>query len=771
MADRGDKEKQNKKPSRALIVRTLFLLAVCGVAAFVLLAMKLYEVQVASNGSYEASALSAQLRHSTIPAARGSIFDVNGKILAMSASVENVCISPFDLERDEQDVFLIAEGLSAILGIEREMIVEKAAKSHLHYQVIKPRVESGEAGQVRAFIKEHKIKGVFLEPATKRYYPNNSLASQILGFIGTDNTGLYGMEKQYDSLLNGVSGRQVRLMSARGADLRLSDFEDFYDAQDGHDITLTIDSSVQYYVEKHLAQAIEDYDVLGGAMCIAMNAKTGAILATANYPNYDPNDFQKLSERELDRLSKLEDEQEYREAVSMVQFRQWSNRALADTYEPGSVFKILTLAMAIEENIATPDSTFYCTGAMHILGRLDREQKPLPLRCWRRWGHGEQTLKQAMENSCNTACVELGLGLGARTFYKYRDAFGLDDRTGLDNAVEGRSIWWSDSIFFDRNNQSQLASAAIGQTFTVTPIQMITAVAATVNGGYLMQPYLVQQITDCAGNIVEVHEPTVIRQVISAETSAAMRSILEDVVKNGTGKNAQVRGYRVGGKTGTSEDVVGIALNEEGAAKDYIASFVGFAPADDPEIVVLLLLEKPSHKTGVYISGGAMAAPVVGNMLADILPLSLGIRPQYTEADLGDINVHVPRVSGRDLEDAVEMLSALGFEYKIIGEGDSVTGQLPASNAHVASGTTVVLYAGEEIPREDVTVPNLSEMSYGAARKALENRGLYIRTTGAPKSDSKAQVSVQSIPAGREVSHGSVVEVTLIDREIIELRN
>jgi len=771
MSDGKEKDKLKYKPSKALIVRTSFILAVCGVAAFVLLAMRLYDVQIVNNGYYEARALNAQLQHSRIPASRGTIFDANGKILAMSASVENVFISPRDIELNNQDVLLIAEGLSAILGVECDMIIEKAAKTSSQYQVVKPKVGNGEADQVRAFIKENKLTGVYLEPASKRYYPNNSLASQILGFVGTENSGLDGLERRYDSLLTGVSGRMVRLTSARGADLRLSDYEDFYDAQDGYNITLTIDTSVQYYVEKHLAQAIDDYDVQAGAMCIVMNAKTGAILAVANYPSYDPNEFLQLNDRDSERLSRLEDEEEYKEAAHLAQLRQWRNRAFADTYEPGSVFKIMTVAMALEENIATPDSVFNCTGMLHVPGRVDRDGDPLPLRCWRRWGHGEQTLKQAIENSCNTVCASIALNLGAQTFYKYRDAFGLFDKTGLDNDAESRSIWWSDDIFFDRKNQSQLASAAMGQTFNVTPIQMITAVAATVNGGYLMQPYMVQQITDSDGNIIEVHEPTVVRQVISAGTSAMMRSILEDVVKTGTGKNAQVRGYRVGGKTGTSENVVDIALRGEGAVKDYIVSFVGFAPADDPEIVVLLLLDTPSHSTGIYISGGAMAAPVVGNMLADILPLSLGIRPQYTEEDLGDINVHVPRVTGKDPEEAVALLFKQGFEYKVVGEGSSVTGQLPVANANVASGTMVVVYAGEDVPREEATVPNLSGMSFEAARQALETRGLFIRTTGAPKSDRKTQVSVQSIPAGQETAYGSVVEVTLIDRDIIELRN
>jgi len=767
----AEKQKAKKSAHRALLVRTLFLLAVCGVAAFVLLTVKLYDVQIVNSSQYEAQALGAQLRQSTITASRGTILDSGGKILAMSAAVENVFISPLEIERENQNAGFIADGLSEILGVSRDMIMEMTVKTNSQYQIVKMRVESEEADQVRSFIRENSLRGIYLEPSSRRYYPQNGLASQVLGFVGNENTGLDGIEQRYDEYLNGVSGRNVRLTNARGGNLGFSEYEDFYDAQHGYDIKLTIDSSIQYYVEKHLAQAIIDYDVLNGAMCIAMNAKTGEILAIANYPTFDPNNYLSLGEREMERLSLIEDQDEYNEAVRMAQFRQWRNRSLADAYEPGSVFKIITLAMALEENIASPESMFECTGSMEILGRVDREERPIPLRCWRRWGHGPQTLDQAIQNSCNTVCVELGLRLGARTFYKYIDAFGLFEKTGLDSAAEGRSIWWSESIFFDRYNHSQLASAAFGQTFKVTPIQMITAVAATVNGGYLMQPYMVQQITDSAGNIIEANEPTVLRQVISAGTSATMRTMLEDVVKTGTGKNAQVRGYRVGGKTGTSENVVQIATSAAGAEKDYIVSFIGFAPADDPEIIILLLLDTPSHETGIYISGGSMAAPVVGNMLADILPLSLGIRPQYTEEDLKDINVDMPRITGRSVEEAKDLLFGMGFDYTVIGSGDSVTGQLPATNAHLASGSKILIYAGEEAPRELVTAPNLFGLSYASARSVLESRGLFIRTTGAPKSDGRAVVSVQSYPAGSEIAYGTVIEVTLIDRDIVELRN
>ena len=766
------RSESDKRLSKALRRRTLFLLAVCGVIAFVILAARLYEVQIRNSDYYGSRTLSSQLRETTIAASRGTIYDTNGKVLAMSAPVENVFISPFELERDDQDIRFIAEGLSYILGVDYEFIMERASRTSTQYQVVKFRVESHDTERVREFISEYKLKGIYFEPASKRYYPNDSLAGQILGFVGTDNTGLDGIEQRYDSYLTGVSGRMVKLTNAKGTDLMLSGYGDFYDAQDGNNIMLTIDSSIQFYIEKHLEQAIIDYDVLKGAMCLAMNPKTGEMLAIANYPNYDPNNFMKLSETEMEKLSLIEDAEEYKDALRNAQFRQWRNSSLADAYEPGSVFKILTLAMALEENAATPDSLFNCEGAMPVRGRLNKDGDEIPLHCWRRWGHGTQTLSKAMHNSCNIACVELGIRLGAQTFYKYVDAFGMFDKTGLDNAIEARSQWWEQSVFFDRYNHSQLASASFGQTFKVTPIQMISAASATINGGFLMQPYMVKQITDSDGNIVKASEPTVLRQVVSADTSALIRTMLEEVVDIGTGKNAQVKGYRIGGKTGTSEDIEQLSHrdNNDNSLKDYITSFIGFAPADDPEIIILLLLDTPSHETGIYISGGSMAAPVVGKMLADILPLSLGIMPRYEPEDIKDINIHVPRLTGRSVEDALVLLEAQGFQYSIVGDGEKVTAQLPVTNAHVASGTKIILYANETAPDILVFVPQLSGLKYSEAKRDLENRGLFIRTAGAPKSDNKVLVSVQSIPAGKEITYGSIVEVTLIDKDVIEQR-
>ena len=758
--------KGEQKISRALLFRTVFLVAVCGIAAFVILAVRLYDVQITNNSYFQSRTLSGQLRESTLTFSRGTIFDIDGRILAMSGPVENVFISPVELELHDQDIRFIAEGLSYILGVDFGTVVERAGRSSSQYQVIKHRVERDEADRVREFIREHNLRGVHFEPATQRYYPNDFLASHVIGFVGTENTGLDGIEHRLDDHLTGVSGRTIRLTNARGSELMFAGFGDYLHAMDGNDITLTLNLSIQYYVEKHLAQAIIDFDIQGGAIAIVMNPRTGEILALANYPNFDPNNFLELSEREMERLSYIEDEYEFLEAYRDAQFRQWRNQSIADTYEPGSVFKVITYAMALEENVATADSTFHCTGSIDIRVFDDVSTR----RCPRRWGHGTQTLNESMHHSCNVASIELALRLGARTFYSYIEAFGLFDRTGFDNAVEGRSLWWSESVFFDRNNQSQLASASFGQTFQITPLQMITAASATINGGYLMQPHIISHISDSDGNIIEVTEPTVVRQVVSGETSAAMREMLEGVVLHGTGRNAQLAGYRVGGKTGTSENIIQLAARDEDddSPKDYSVSFFGFAPADDPEVAILVILDRPSHDSGISIAGGTMAAPVVARILEDILPMSLGIMPQLSDTERSEMNLHIPRLTGWGLDDAIAILNDQGYNYTIIGEGTAVVGQLPARNALVSSGTTVKLFTESEAPRENVEVPSLSGMTYQQAKQALEERGLFIRTGGSQRSDSNAFVSVQSIPSGRYTLKGSVIEVTLINTQIVD---
>ena len=752
-----------QRPNKTILSRTLVLLAVCGIVAFVVLTIKLYQVQILKHDYYEGLAIEQQTRQATIVASRGTVFDTNGKILAMSASVENVFISPKEVIDYEEDANLIAAGLEAILGADSAATLEKMKDTQSQYKTIKLQVERETAELVREFIKEHGLKSIHLEPATKRYYPYSSLACQVIGFVGTDNTGLEGLESQYDSYLTGTNGRVVRLKNRDGRDMLFTDFEDYYDAQNGNDVALTLDATIQYYIEKHLAQAIEDYDVQKGGAAIAMRPDTGEILAMASMNNFDLNNYLEINEKEQEKLALIADEDLYNEAYRDALFSQQRNKALADTYEPGSVFKIITMAMALEEGIVDLDDTFTCNGTMTVEGRTG------DLHCWKAGGHGTQTLTKAMMNSCNVALVKIGLRVGPDAFYKYSEAFGLFDKTGFDLPGESRSIWWPKNVFFNPQypNYSQLAAASFGQTLNITPLQLITAVSSAVNGGNLMQPYVVKQISDSNGGIITATEPQTVRQVISHETSDTLRTMLEEVVKTGTGKNAQVRGYRVGGKTGTSEKIAQLAAQGEDAVtdKEYIVSFCGFAPADDPEIVILLLLDTPSHETGIYISGGNMAAPVVGNMLADILPY-MGIAPHYSEEDLKEINVPVPRLVSKNVADALASLADQGLEYKIVGEGDTVTGQLPSANAQVAVGTKVILYVGEETPQDAVTVPDLRGMSYEKAKAALEERGLFIRSNGASRTMGGVSVSKQSVPVNEFAAYGTVIEVTLIDKSV-----
>ncbi len=746
-----------QRPNKTILSRTLVLMTVCGIAAFVILAIKLYDIQITKHEYYEEKALGNQTRETVVSASRGTIYDTNGKVLAMSASVETVFISPYEMELYEEDKDLIADGLSSLLDVDRDRIVKKMGNTASWYETVKTKIESDLAEQVRLFIEDNGLKSIHLEPDTKRYYPYSSLACHIIGFVGNDNYGLNGIELTYNSYLEGTDGRIVRLKNAKGTDMLFSDFEDYYDAEDGDDIILTIDSSIQFYVEKYLAQAIEDYDVQDGGACIVMDPKTGEILAMASIGNYDLNNYLDVSDSAQQQLDLIEDDTTYNEAYNLALQEQQRNKAISDTYEPGSVFKIITCAMALEENVVSLDDTFYCGGSMEVLGRTS------PLKCWKSAGHGTQTLTEAMQHSCNVALVNIGLAVGAETFYDYVDAFGLSEKVGIDLPGESSPIWWEDSVFEDPNNLSSLAAASFGQTFNITPLQMITAVSAVVNGGNLMQPYVVKQISE-GENIVVANEPTVVRQVISEETSETMCEILRAVVceAGGTGKNAYVAGYKIGGKTGTSTNTVGIA---EGEDKKYIVSFCGIAPTDDPQVAILLLLDNPTSET-VYISGGNMAAPVVGHILSEVLPY-LGVQPEYTEEELQTLNVTVPKFAGMTVEEATQTLEKLGLTVRIIGDGDRITDQLPSLNAAVAPNSQIILYAGGEKSTEMVTVPELYGKSYSDAKKALEAAGLFIKSGGTLSTSPNSVVTTQSLDASVQVPMGTIVEVTLVDDSII----
>ena len=754
-------------PNRMMLRRTLFLLSVCGAAAFVVLAARLYYLQIVRHDELEARAIAQQVRETTVSAPRGTIYDAKGEVLAMSAGVDTIYLSPAEIAQNNEDAGAIAAGLAEILGLDYDAVYAKTQNTRSWYEVVARKVEEDVATAVREFKEEGGYTGIKLEADTKRYYPNGSLAAHVIGFVGTDNTGLGGIEAKYDKVLSGTNGYVMRSTTAAGTDMLYTSWEDYFDAVPGSDMVLTIDAGIQYYVEKHLAQAVEDYDIQNGAAAICMEVDTGAILAMASLGNFDLNDYQTISGEAMAEIdAAASSDAERAELIAAAQQLQWRNKAISDTYEPGSTFKIITLAMALEEGVVDMNSSFYCGGSTSVLGRNT------PVRCWKSGGHGSQTLTQAVQHSCNVAFVNIGQRIGEERFYDYAEAFGFFERTGdssaqltgttgIDLGGESGSIWWSEDVFCNPENLSQLAAASFGQTFNITPLQLITAVSACVNGGYLMQPYLVQSTTSPDGTVTE-HDSTPVRQVISEETSAKVRHILEQVVGDsteGTGRNAYVAGYRIGGKTGTSTKTT----EEIAGNKEYIVSFIGFAPVDDPQIALLVLLDNPSSESGIYVSGGQMAAPVVGKMMADILPY-LGLEPEYSDSELQTMDRAVPDVMGLSIAEAQSKLAESGLSCRVIGSGGAVTSQLPAANSVIASGSEVLLYA-DAAPTGGGSVPNLNGMTYSQAREALAAMGLFIGSDSSVTDADNQLVSGQDIRAGTSAKAGTVITVTLYEND------
>ena len=760
--------------SRMMNRRTIVLMTLCGIVAFLALGVRLYQIQILHHDEYEAAAVEQQLRETTVVAKRGTIYDRNMNILAMSASVSNIYLSPAEIKMNNEDAVYISERLAEILGVDFDTIYEKTKDTSSWYSTVAKRVEDDITDQVRE-LKEHgfpvkdelgnyvydkegnvkmqKIQGVRIEEASRRYYPYSSLASHVVGFVGYDNDGQMGVELAYDSVLAGTNGRIVRATNADGTDMLFTDFEDYFDAEDGRSIVLTIDESIQYYLEKHLEEAVEEYWCEGGAAGIAMDVKTGAILGMVSLGDFDLNNYLDVSEAAQERADAALDDETKNAIIVEERQEQWRNKALSETYEPGSVFKIITLAMALESGAVDMDTTFYCGGSINVVGR------DTPLNCWSS-GHGDETLTQAVMNSCNIAFVNIGQRVGAERFYEYIRAFGFFEKTSIDIAGESNSIWWDETTFYDPSNLSQLAAASFGQTFTITPLQLITAVSAVANGGYLMKPYVVSEILNTDGTISERHDPTVVRQVISEETSKLCMEILEQVVGNsaGTGKNAYVAGFRIAGKTGTSEDIV---YEAETGTKRYIVSFCGIAPADDPKVAVLVLLKHPNQESGYYASGGQMAAPTVGSIMADILPL-MGVTPQYSSDEEAVVDRVVPRAVGQSVSDAEAAVKKNGLDYRIVGEGETVTAQLPRSGSTVAAGSEIVLYCGVEPGATPVEMTDLTGLDYETARIRMGWDDLYVRGEGAMFA-SGSYITRQSVPAGELVAPGTVVTVSLSD--------
>ena len=729
-----------RRANRIIQTRTLLLLGVFGVLTFVLLFAKLYHWQITEHDELQSVAVRQQTLRTTVEASRGTIYDRNGTILAMSASAEDIFLSPKEIVENDQDQNLIANGLAEILNLDAADILKKMEKTNSQYEILKKKADDELADKVREFINENELRGVFLRPTSKRSYPKGTLASQVIGFAN-DNGGSMGLEATYNDELTGENGMVVTARDRDGRSV-LYQYDQYFDAENGCDLHTTLDTTIQYYLEKGVQELEARFGTGKGATGIVMDVNTGAVLAMASLPTYDLNAPGKVYN---DFLTSGMTEEQIEENMKDLLNKQWRSKAINDTYEPGSTFKTLTLAMALEENVVDLNTGFYCSGSVKIEGETINCSKRAP-------GHGQQNLTQAFANSCNPAFINIGLRIGNDKFYQYMLDFGLTEKTGIDTTGEASGFVNSEIKY----STLALACYAFGQNFNVTPIALLAAQCACVNGGYLYTPYLVEEITDQDGNVVSKHDSTPIRQVVSEETSALVRDIMEYEVTSGTGKNGQVAGYRIGGKTGTADKVGG----------GVIVSFVCFAPADDPQVMMLLTLDEPSKWTGTYVSGGNMVAPVASSVMGEILPY-LGIEPSYTAEELVGADKTVPNVVGLSKDAAAERLSANGFSFRTVGSGDTVTDQTPAGGAIVPNSAEIILYLGAEKSTDKCIVPNVVGDSAATANQKIVNAGLIMGVSGATNASSSTVRAIsQSIAAGTEVEAGTVVRVQFSDSSV-----
>lgn len=795
-----------RRANQVIRSRTVLVMVLLGVCTFVALFWKLYDLQIRQHEDLQEQAVSQQTRSTVITASRGTIYDRNLTPLALSATAETVFISPKEIEEyvasqetkqaeaqaeaaengtsyaapELRDEAYIARGLSRILGVDEGTILKKMEKTYSQYEIIKLRAEQTTADEVRKFIngqiddegnavpegQEVKLRGVYMEPDSKRYYPYGSLASNVIGFVNAENQGGVGLEAKYESQLEGTSGLTVTAKNAKNTDL-LYQYEQYYDAENGNSLVLTLDATVQHSLEKNMESMLDKFDAKNGGTGIVMDVNTGAIIAMASYPNYDLQDYGSIYDETLQKQldEKLADlaknrssyatEEDYEAAVSKVTSEvmqsQWRNKCIDSTYEPGSTFKPITLAAALEEGLVNLNTSFTCNGSISVPGWSK------PINCSKRAGHGVQSLQQAVGNSCNPAFITMGLKIGTEKYYEYLQAFGLMEKTGVDMIGEVTGLFASEESF--NSNVVSLASYSFGQTFTVTPLALIRAQAACINGGYLYTPYVVDQVLDDEGNIIAQHEVTPVRQVISEETSAIVRQCLEYVVASGTGKNGQVVGYRIGGKTGTADKT---------GTGDVVVSFMCFAPADDPQYIMLLTMDTPSRNTGVYVSGGNMVAPTASQIMSEILP-HLGIEPDYSAEELVGADAAVPNVVGMSTADAKAKMDSAGFAYRTVGNGETVTDQTPAGGAIVPNNATIVLYLGEEKPDTLCTVPNVVGKTASEANRMLTNAGLIMKVAGATSSSSGNVYAIsQSQAAGTQLAAGEVVTVQFGDSSVLD---
>ena len=746
--------------------------AVLGLLAFVPMALRLYDLMVVNYDYYAREALRNQTRTTYVTAMRGAIYDRNMNTLAASVGVENVYLDPHELKQSKADLSAIAAFLGELLDVDPESIEKKGKDLSKRYQMVAARVDRETGAKIRSYIQENDISGIHLEPNSQRCYPMGTLASQVIGFTNASNTGSEGVEAAYDRYLTGGNDKVVTTKGNNEMDMPFS-FEKFVSATPGCSVVLTLDATVQACLEKRMEEAIARYDVQNGAFGLVMNVKTGEILAMATLGGYDPNDYQtildpkaaaQVEELRLAYLCEPEGSEgytakkkAYQEAMTAARLKQWRNRVLSDGYEPGSTFKVLTMAAALDSGSIDLDTNFYCKGAEQIPGRSQL------LHCWRSAGHGSEKTPQALQNSCNIAFAHIALKMGGETFYEYVRRFGILEKTGIDLAGESKGVFFDKALVTDTDKwgTASLTSGSFGQTFKLTPLQLARAISSVVNGGYLMEPYIVSEVLDAKGNTVLKQEPTIVRRTISKETSDTMRGLLRSVVTEGTAKNASVAGFSIGGKTGTSEKID--VFDENGSrVTDKIVSFVGVAPMEDPSYLVLVALDTPSRSTGIYISGGVMAAPTVGSVMSDILPY-LEVERNYTEEDAAGREMVLQDWTGETRKNAEKALKALGLTARVIGDGETVTGQIPAAGETVSGDSQVLLYCGETPEAEDVTVPDFLGMDRMKAAQAAQDAGVNLLILGNTDISPEVTAAEQSVPPGTKVPRGTTIRVQFLN--------
>ena len=755
--------------------RILVIAALLGVLAFVPMALRLYDLMILQYGYYSKKAQNNQTRTTAASPDRGTIYDRNMNILAVSDSVENVYLNPRELRQSKTDMVAVSQTLGALLEKDPAWILSQSRDTSMRYKQIAAGIDRETAAELRNFIAENNISGIHLEPSAKRNYPYGTMAAQVIGFVNNSNVGSEGIEAAYNSYLQGGTDKVITGKGNNEMDMPFS-YEAYLAGQEGCDVILTLDTTVQACLEKEMEAAIARYDVQNGAFGMVMDVNTGQILAMATLGSYDPNryleiyDTQTASELEAMKNAYLSQpegteaytagKQAYQQALSAAQLKQWRNRCISDGYEPGSTFKVLTLAAALDSGAITLNNHFSCGGSANIPGRSQL------LHCWRSTGHGGQTTAQALQNSCNIAFANIALALGGERFYEYIQNFGVMEKTGIDLAGESKGVFFDRSLVTDTQKwgTASLTSGSFGQTFKITPMQLIRAIACVVNGGYLLEPYIVSEIVDADGVTVLKQEPTVLRQVISEETSKTMCSLMESVVTEGTAKNAQVYGFSIGGKTGTSEKID--VLDENGKPTlDKIVSFVGVAPMNDPQYIVLVALDTPSRSTGLYISGGVMAAPTVGAVMGDILPY-LEVERSYPETDAAGQMVIVEDMTGMTAEEAKKHLKEKSLTAKSIGSESYVTGQIPSPGTAVPGNSEVLLYFGDTPEQRTAAVPDFTGMNRQQAAEAAGKLGLYILAEGNKELSPSVIVTAQSVPKDTKVPVGTTINLTFADTSV-----